>query len=323
MMKKIAAAILSAVLAVSALPVNRSSAASDYQFSYVVVEGGIKITEGVGSGEKLEIPSEYEGCTVVAIGDNAFDGMSGLTTVVIPDTVKSIGSKAFFSCSKLESLTIGNGTTAIGDSAFSGCLSLDRVTLPDSVETLGKNCFTGCLKLESVRLSDNIKAVPENCFSACTSLASLSIPDSVTRVGANACDSCGELSMIYVPPTVTEIGDNSIGRRYDTISASFANISGFTIACEKNSAAYTYAEELGITIADTADYIGGDADLNGKLLTDDALLVLDEYKSVASGKLPSFSGLQVHLADLDGDNSVTAIDAALILRKYSETQSGT
>ena len=64
MMKKIAAAILSAVLAVSALPVNRSSAASDYQFSYVVVEGGIKITEGVGSGEKLEIPSEYEGCTV-------------------------------------------------------------------------------------------------------------------------------------------------------------------------------------------------------------------------------------------------------------------
>ena len=52
------------------------------------------------------------------LGDYAFSGCSGLTSLTLPSSVTSIGRGAFHGCWKLTSLTIPSGVTSIGIYAF-------------------------------------------------------------------------------------------------------------------------------------------------------------------------------------------------------------
>ena len=82
-------------------------------------------SSGKFSGE-IVIPEsvEHEGVThsVTGIGNGAFDGCSGLTSVTIPNSVTSIGESAFKGCSGLTSVTIPNSVESIGLRAFYGCI---------------------------------------------------------------------------------------------------------------------------------------------------------------------------------------------------------
>ena len=84
---------------------------------------------------------------VTRIGEDAFYGCSGLTSVTIPDSVTSIGDIAFSGCSGLTFVTIPDGVTSIGDNAFSDCTGLTSITIPDSTTSIGSAAFYGCQKL--------------------------------------------------------------------------------------------------------------------------------------------------------------------------------
>ncbi|MEG1663612.1 MAG: leucine-rich repeat domain-containing protein, partial [Clostridia bacterium] len=64
---------------------------------------------------------------VTSIGNSAFYGCKGLTSIAIPNSVTSIGENAFFNCSGLTSVTIGSGVASIGAWAFNGCSSLTSI----------------------------------------------------------------------------------------------------------------------------------------------------------------------------------------------------
>ena len=71
--------------------------------------------------------------SVTSIGDYAFSGCNGFTSVTIPDSVTSIGGAAFADCSGLTSVTIGNGVTSIGGSAFRDCTGLTSIAFNGTI----------------------------------------------------------------------------------------------------------------------------------------------------------------------------------------------
>ena len=132
--------------------------------------------------------------SVTSIGDKAFYGCSGLTSVTIPNSVTTIGEYAFYGCSGLTSVTIPNSVTSIESDAFSGCSSLTSVTIPNSVNSIGSGAFYDCSGLTSVTIPNSVTSIGVDAFSYCSGLTSVTIPNSVATIGYEAFYGCSGLT---------------------------------------------------------------------------------------------------------------------------------
>ena len=134
------------------------------------------------------------------LGDWAFYGCSGLTSLTIPSGVTSIGDKAFKGCSRLTSLTIPSSVTSIGDWAFGYCSELTSLPIPSSVTSIGNYAFYGCSGLTSLTLPSGVTSIGNYAFYGCRGLTSMTIPSGVTVIGEGAFRGCSGLTSIYVYP---------------------------------------------------------------------------------------------------------------------------
>ena len=134
------------------------------------------------------------------LGNYAFEGCSGLTSLTIPSSVISIGNYAFEGCSGLTSLIIPSSVTSIGYSAFEGCSGLTSLIIPSSVTSIGESAFRGCSGLTSLIILSSVTSIGYSTFRGCSGLTSLTIPSSVTRIDELAFYGCSGLTSIYVYP---------------------------------------------------------------------------------------------------------------------------
>ena len=94
--------------------------------------------------EAVDIPAEYKGLPVTAIGDRAFYQLMKLRSVTIPDSVKSIGAYSFWRCFRMTDIVIPDSVTSIGAYAFQYCDGLTDITIPETVTAIEENAFAGC-----------------------------------------------------------------------------------------------------------------------------------------------------------------------------------
>ena len=146
---------------------------------------------------------------VTSIGNWAFRDCRSLTSVAIPGSVTSIGAVAFGQCSGLTSVTIPNSVTFIGASAFSQCSGLTSVTIPSSVTYIGSNAFWRCSGLTSVTIPSSVTSISDNTFENCSGLTSVIIPGSIASIGSGAFLRCSDLTSVTIPASVTSIGSNA------------------------------------------------------------------------------------------------------------------
>lgn len=113
------------------------------------------------------------------------------STSIIPNdgSVTTIGQNAFIGCTGPTSITIPNSVTEIDQSAFASCTSLTSVTISGSLTT-SVEAFAGCYSLTSVTILDGMTHIDWGMFRRCAGLTSVTIPDSVTGIGIYAFEDC-------------------------------------------------------------------------------------------------------------------------------------
>ena len=194
-------------------------------FSYSDVDDGVSITGyNVEGGTDVVIPSEINGKKVVAIANDAFTSSGvtptnisntkkvsvsylnnnkkdvatiplsripveglGITSVVIPSTVKSIGESAFEN-NQLTEVTIPSSVTSIGSYAFENN-QITEVVIPSSVTSIGRSAFSSN-QLTSLTLLDGITSIGDFAFEN-NQLTEVVIPSSVTSIGRSAFSKTG------------------------------------------------------------------------------------------------------------------------------------
>ena len=197
-----------------------------------------------GSGKKdIVIPAtvKHKGTTysVTAIGRYGLS-ISGLTSVIIPDSVTTIGEEAFQG-NFLTSVIIPDSVTSIGEEAFFRN-ALNSVLIPDGVTTIGRKTFSENA-LTSVIIPDSVTTIGNGAFGD-NALTSVTIPDSVTTIG-NFAFYNNVLTSVIIPDSVEAIGLGTFGLNA-LISAVFeGNFGGFELDMfEYNAdlATITYAQ---------------------------------------------------------------------------------
>ncbi len=194
----------------------------------------------------VSIPDDIDGIEVTSITERAFEGLTNLTEITIPDSVTSIGDDAFNECSSLTKVnytgtiddwvqiefggafanpicyakklyiddilvTEANITTAtkISDNAFYNCMSLTNITIGSSVNSIDECAFFYCFSLSSVTIGNNVTHIGNYAFDGCYSLSSVTIGSGVTSIGEQSFSGCITLKSVTIPDSVKSIGERA------------------------------------------------------------------------------------------------------------------
>ena len=153
------------------------------------------------SGTSINIKEGTKG-----IASCAFYNHSGLTSVIMPNSVISIGENAFFLCSNLNDITISDNLEEIGFQAFNDTAFYNN--LPDGNVYLGKVYYKYKGEMPSgtsIKIEEGTKIITEGVFADCSGLTSVTIPSSVTNIGSGAFFGCSSLTNITIGNGVTSI----------------------------------------------------------------------------------------------------------------------
>ena len=196
-------------------------------------------------GTNIRFTNVYILGSVKEIGAHAFYG-TGLTHIVIPDSVTTIGKGAFDNCEGLKSVKIPsrlykyctrpyfwNSDAPIIYSYYctltsnnsSGALSsydvFDQMSVGDdfsstiivsfdtNVVSIGANAFYGNNNIDTIVIPDNIISIGDNAFKNCSNLNSLICTDNnseLVYIGMNSFNGCSKLSHVILPSSLLNIG---------------------------------------------------------------------------------------------------------------------
>ena len=187
-----------------------------------------------GSGSNIQFGWTEE------IPENAFSGLSVLTSVVLPESISGIGRKAFFGCNNLTSITIPGNVTNIDEAAFYNCGNLSSVYFKGSetqwrIVSIGPN--NSPLLEATIHYTTSTPGASGTCGSNLTwilddvgiltisgygdmydepvwnripnEIKTVILPGGLTSIGANSFQNCIQITSVTIPDDVISIGESA------------------------------------------------------------------------------------------------------------------
>ncbi len=124
--------------------------------------------------------------TVTGIGNSAFSGCSGITSISLPNTLQTIEILAFNSCTGIQRIDIPNSVESIEDNAFFGCTKLSFITVHwlDPAEcACGDNLFMGIPMTSILYVPEGTEALYADASPWKDIMAVMTVPCEITVDG--------------------------------------------------------------------------------------------------------------------------------------------
>ena len=157
----------------------------------------------------LIIPESYNGLPVTSIDYLGFQNCSGLTSVIIPESVTSIGGCSFIGCTNLKSIYLPDSVEYIGENVFyDTAFYNDETNWENGVLYINNHLVEADCNVVNgeYAIKDGTITVASYALYGCNKLTTLVLPDSLKNIGYEALLACKELSHIKV----SENNDNFV-----------------------------------------------------------------------------------------------------------------
>lgn len=118
--------------------------------------------------------------------------------------VKEIGESAFLGCKGITSLTIPEGVTKVGPKACWQCTALESVSLPSSLDEIGNTAFREC-DLTTVVLPEHLTKLGQYAFAVNRELTTITLPAELTEIGSGVFHATDLLSVIAMNPSPAQL----------------------------------------------------------------------------------------------------------------------
>lgn len=193
------------------------------------------------NGGYLDIPSKVfwydRWYDVTEIQDKAFEDISALRVLTLPNTLITVGRNAFKGCS-LEDLVIPNSVYLIQPYAFYGnpieelileegaldidikstSFDFDKITYAYLGRPYSEYYGQQMTGLKFLMLGNSITEIPDHAFAGLKNLSELTFGSSVRSIGKSAFEGCPIGNILFLSPALESIGERA-----------FANIAVKTI----------------------------------------------------------------------------------------------
>ena len=231
------------------------------------------------------------------VGMESFCDCDGITSVLIPSSVKEIGDRAFLFCDGLSTVTLGNGLKDIGNQAFDCCYSLTEILNKSNlILSVGSTSYGNIAKFAARVITDESQKgtfepiddvmyyiYDDNYIAAYSTkkvTTRISLQQQTTAIKAGAFDGCYVGGELILPPNITSIG----------------------------AYAFNGCDFVGtITIPESVTYIGRDAFSNCNTITSIVIKSAVTIEYYAFGYLTGLTNVTVENAEIY--NSITGIDS--------------
>ena len=157
------------------------------------------------------------GSNVTTIEGYAFAASSQIKSIVVPDSVVSIGDHAFDGCSGLTSVSLGSGITYVGETIFPAYPKY-QYTQEGSLLYLGNenNPYVYLADVDAddakviteITINERCRVIGEKALAWCKQITDVTIPNSVVAIGNNAFESCDKLNSVTVGDSLVWVGSS-------------------------------------------------------------------------------------------------------------------
>lgn len=116
---------------------------------------GLLTVSGTGDTKDIDTPSYFGG----GIFDGKGDHSSQVKKIVVQEGITGLIGACFYGMSNVTEVSLPSTLKTIGQSCFSGCSLITTLLLPEGLETLQDGCFYNCSGLTELTLPSSLKEI--------------------------------------------------------------------------------------------------------------------------------------------------------------------